>query len=286
MQEYSHEYADRWVHEADSFDTAGGLYFVHMGHNVAKSNYSLGPRRTGHYTIHFVREGRVRFLYGSQEVILGKGDMFCKFPHVPYSYRLVSSESRLRMIWFGFNGSQVPELMTMAGITPELMYQRKVVDPDLESVFHQMTQLPKNLGRKQLILWNSLMLRIFAKLLPDRKAEADPRMPDFWLKKSLDFIHTCYAEKITVSDIAAYVNIHRTHFSKTFTEQIGMPPVKYLQKVRLDQAAQLLKETSMPVTEIALTVGYPDLFSFTRAFTRQLGCPPSRLRSAPPFTAP
>lgn len=278
MQEYAHEYAERWIHDTDSFDKNSGLYLLHMGHNIAKPNYSHGPRQTGHYTIHFVREGRLQFLYGGNEVVLGKGDMFCKFPNTTYTYRLAPSDSKLRMIWFAFNGSQVPELMTMVGFTHDNTYQRKVVDPDLESVFHQMIQLPKNLGRKQLIQWNSYMFRIFAKLLPEQEQTAAPRSPDFWLRKSLDFIHTCYAEQITVNDIAAYVNIHRTHFSKTFTDHVGIPPVKYLQNVRLDKATQLLKETSLSVTEIALTVGYPDLFSFTRAFTRQFGCSPSRVR--------
>ncbi|WP_282937515.1 AraC family transcriptional regulator [Paenibacillus sp. RC67] len=278
MQEYTHEYAERWIHETDAFDKSSGLFLLHMGHNIAKPDYSNGPRQKAHYTIHFVREGRIQFIYGGNEVELGKGDMFCMFPHTSYTYRVAPSESRLKMIWFAFNGSQVPELMTMAGFAPDNTYQRKVIDPDLESIFHQMTQMPKNLTKKQLVLWNSLMYRIFAKFIPEQVPTAAPRTPDFWLRKSLDFIHTCYAEQITVNDIAAYVSIHRTHFSKTFTEHVGVPPVKYLQNVRLDKATQLLKQTSLSVTEIALTVGYPDLFSFTRAFTRQFGVSPSRVR--------
>lgn len=249
-----------------------------MGHNIAKLDYGIGPRQKAHYTIHFVREERLQFLYGGHEAELGKGDMFCMFPHTSYTYRVAPSEASLKMIWFAINGSQVPELMALAGLNPDNTYQRKVVDFDLESILHQMTQLPKNLSRKHLVLWNSLMYHIFAKLIPEQEESPAPRTPDFWLRKSLDFIHTCYAEQITVNDIASYVNIHRTHFSKTFTEQVGVPPVKYLQNIRLDKASQLLKQTSLSVTEIALTVGYPDLFSFTRAFTRQFGVSPSRVR--------
>ncbi|MBE1444786.1 MULTISPECIES: AraC family transcriptional regulator [unclassified Paenibacillus] len=278
MQEYAHEYAERWIHETDSFDMGSGLFLLHMGHNIAKPDYSNGPRQKAHYTIHFVREGRLQFLYGGSEVELGKGDMFCMFPHTSYTYRVAPSDDRLKMIWFAINGSQVPDLMMMAGFTPEQPCQRKVVDPDLESILHQMIRLPKSLSKKHLVLWSSLMYRIFSKLIPDQEPAPAPRTPDVWLRKSLDFIHTCYAEPITVNDIAAYVNIHRTHFSKTFTEHVGIPPVKYLQNIRLGKAAQLLKQTSLSVTEIALTVGYPDLFSFTRAFTRQYGVSPSRVR--------
>lgn len=76
-----------------------------------------------------------------------------------------------------------------------------------------------------------------------------------------------------------YVGIHRTHFSKTFTEHIGIPPVQYLQNVRMNKAIQLLQHTSFSETDIALSVDYLDLVPFTRAFTKQYGQPPRRSRN-------
>jgi AraC-like DNA-binding protein len=282
VQEYFHEYAERWLHTPDSFDKGGGLFLIHMGHNIAKPNYSMGPRQTGHYTIHFVREGNVEFFYGKHQVVLAKGDMFCKFPNTTYTYRISPSETPLKMMWLAFDGHQVPELMKMAGFSVDKMYRRKVLDKDMEVIMRQFLNAPKNLSKKRLVNLYGWMYRMFDQLILELERPTVSQTKDFWVQKSLDFIHTFYAEKINVNDIATYIGIHRTHFSKTFTEDVGIPPAKYLQNLRLDKANQLLQQPSLSVTEIALTVGYLDLFSFTRAFTKQFGCSPSQIRQIKP----
>lgn len=42
--------------------------------------------------------------------------------------------------------------------------------------------------------------------------------------------------------------------------------MKYLQQIRMDKARKLLMDTNASITEIALSLGYPNLYSFTRAF--------------------
>ncbi|WP_218092206.1 helix-turn-helix domain-containing protein [Paenibacillus solanacearum] len=278
IQEFHHEYAERWVHAPDAFDQKGGLYVIHLGHNIAKSNYSSGPRQTGHYTFHFVREGEVEFWYGDHRVVLSKGDMFCKFPHETYTYKLHPSPEPLRMVWLAFNGSQAAEMMAMSGFTAETMYRTRVLDQDMELLLRQVVQTPKQMNKKHLAQLNGLLYRIYGLLIPESHDGASAQTKDYWVQKSLDFIHSFYAEKINVNDIATYVGVHRTHFSKTFTEEVGLPPAAYLQNVRMDKAGRLLRRTRLSVTEIALSVGYMDLYPFTRAFTRQFGCSPSRYR--------
>jgi AraC-like DNA-binding protein len=278
MQEFFHEYAERWLHTPDSFDRRGGLFLVHLGHNIAKPNYCTGPRQAAHYTIHFVREGKVEFMSGKESVILGKGDMFCKFPHTTYMYQIVPGETPLRMMWIAFDGNQALELMTLAGFSHERTYRRNVLDKDMDVILQQIYKTPKHLGKKQLANLYGLMYRMFSQLLPEQENATSSQAKELWVQQSLDFIHACYMEKINVNDIATYVGVHRTHFSKTFTEEIGTAPAKYLQNLRLDKAKQMLQQTRLTVTEVALSVGYLDLFSFTRAFTRQFGCSPSRMR--------
>ena len=59
-----------------------------------------------------------------------------------------------------------------------------------------------------------------------------------------------------------------------------MPPLKYLQRIRMEKAKRLLQETDATITEIALSLGYPNLYSFTRAFKIYYKVPPITMRGA------
>lgn len=277
MQETAVEFVDLWYYKPDGFDELSGVWPVRIGQNVAKPNYSNGPRQTSYCNMHFIREGKVRLLYGGQQVVLGQGDIFCKFPNTVYTYQLVPSEQDLRMAWITFDGLQAKQILTMSGFAEDRPYRRGGLDKDIEIVLQQIFQWCKGNSRKQLMTMYSLMFRIFSKLMPEKDSEPRQTQND-WVRQSLDFIHAYYSEKITVEDVAQYVRLHRTHFSKIFTKEVGMPPLNYIIEMRLNRGKKLLLESTLSVTEIALSVGYLDIYSFTRAFTRKFGVPPNKVR--------
>jgi AraC-like DNA-binding protein len=71
------------------------------------------------------------------------------------------------------------------------------------------------------------------------------------------------------------VGLSPFHFSRVFRELAGVPPHRYLQRVRLARAAVLLRE-GMTVTDAALASGFPSLSHFIRQFRRAYGASPSR----------
>jgi len=58
-----------------------------------------------------------------------------------------------------------------------------------------------------------------------------------------------------------------------------MPPAEYISKVKMNKAKELLLGTSASITEIAYSLGYPNLFSFTRAFKKYYSISPSAYRN-------
>ncbi|MMZ71168.1 HTH-type transcriptional activator Btr [compost metagenome] len=54
--------------------------------------------------------------------------------------------------------------------------------------------------------------------------------------------------------------------------------MQYIQQLKMNQAKRLLVQTPLTLTEVAHSVGYPDLFSFSKAFKKQVGQPPNRYR--------
>ncbi|MBJ6764525.1 AraC family transcriptional regulator [Myxococcaceae bacterium JPH2] len=104
-------------------------------------------------------------------------------------------------------------------------------------------------------------------------ALADPH-----ISKALALIHEQPATPWTVESLASGVALSRSGFAARFTELVGMPPLEYLARWRMTQAAQLLRETELPLSELAETIGYQSEASFNRAFKRWEGSTPGVYR--------
>ncbi|MNY65272.1 HTH-type transcriptional activator RhaS [compost metagenome] len=93
-----------------------------------------------------------------------------------------------------------------------------------------------------------------------------------------DFFDLHYTEHIRVEDAAAHFGYHRSHVYAAFLKAYGVSPQRYLAGKRIEKGAELLKTTSLSVTEIAYSLGYSELYAFTRAFTTYMGVSPRTYR--------
>ncbi len=88
---------------------------------------------------------------------------------------------------------------------------------------------------------------------------------------------------LTLSEIAGQVRLSREHFSRLFKAEIGMPPAKYVKRLRLQRGKELLETTLLSVKEIMYKVGVTDESHFVRDFKLAYGFTPMqyRLKHAP-----
>ena len=98
---------------------------------------------------------------------------------------------------------------------------------------------------------------------------ADP--PGRHLLRARDLADHEYASPLTVAAMARAAHRSTAQFSREFHAAFGVPPGRYLQRRRLQRAALLLQETRLPVTEVALLVGFRSLGTFCRQFHREFG---------------
>jgi len=82
----------------------------------------------------------------------------------------------------------------------------------------------------------------------------------------------------TVADLARKAGLSRTAFATRFRAVVGEPPIRYLARVRLGQAAGYLSTTDKTVREIARMVGYESEASLSKAFRRAFGHAPGEYR--------
>jgi AraC-like DNA-binding protein len=85
-------------------------------------------------------------------------------------------------------------------------------------------------------------------------------------------------EKISLDGLAAMAGLSAHHFARAFRQSVGMPPHAYLLQRRLEHVEQMLRDTQLPLSQIALAVGFSDQSHLARHFRRLTGVPPSLAR--------
>lgn len=111
----------------------------------------------------------------------------------------------------------------------------------------------------------------FGNLLPVyESAHIATQMQD-WLT---DHLH----EGLDISRVASQLNMSARNFTRVFHRETGMPPAKFIEKMRVETARKYLEDTDMPLERIAERCGLGGLVSMRRTFLRHLMTTPSDYR--------
>jgi len=101
---------------------------------------------------------------------------------------------------------------------------------------------------------------------------------DAQLAQALALIHADPARPWTAESLARRVGMSRSGFFKRFSDQVGEPPAHYAARQRMKAAADLLREQSLSVRQVAELVGYQSEDAFCRAFERRFRMRPRGYR--------
>ena len=92
-------------------------------------------------------------------------------------------------------------------------------------------------------------------------------------------IESHLAESLTVEDLARRAGVSPSHLRRLFRERENETVVGTIQRLRMERARHLIQQTTLPLKEIAVMVGVPDLQHFNKSVRKAFQVPPSKLRS-------
>jgi AraC family transcriptional regulator len=98
------------------------------------------------------------------------------------------------------------------------------------------------------------------------------------LRRVLDYMTAHLEDDVTLEDLADAACVSTFHFIRIFANTMGMPPHRYLSRMRLERAKTLLSLGVMPIAQIALVCCFSSQSNFTRAFARATGLTPQDYR--------
>lgn len=109
---------------------------------------------------------------------------------------------------------------------------------------------------------------------PDAPAHATSLDPAAVRRYLLDRL----SDPPSLPDLAGAFALSPAQFSRLFKQHFGASPMRYLTRLRIDQAAELLHRTDLKLAAIAARVGYDDPYHFSRVFKQTTGLAPSAYR--------
>jgi AraC-like DNA-binding protein/ligand-binding sensor protein len=98
------------------------------------------------------------------------------------------------------------------------------------------------------------------------------------LRKAERFIWENYTRKISLREVARVSGLSAPYFSTVFKDEMGENLSNYLNRLRVEKAAAMLKETSLPISEIAAACGFEDQSWFSKIFKSYTGFSPGKYR--------
>jgi len=260
-----------------------GLY--QYGWEQCSPAHSFGPSARNHYLFHYVISGSGRLMANNSKGItqtyhIKSGQGFMLFPNQIATYA-ASEDFPWEYTWLEFDGLRVKEAVEVAGLTPDTpVYHAKLKDLR-EELMNEMLYIARNSDKTALHLIGHMYL--FLDLLTRSAAQfyspKHDKLRDFYIKEALTYVEQNFQNDISVEDIALTCGLNRSYFGKIFKDAVGKSPQEFLLSYRMAKAAELLKLTSLSVTDIGNAVGYPYALHFSRAFKNVYGLSPRAWRN-------
>ena len=179
----------------------------------------------------------------------------------------------------GYFVFQSPDAALLVSLLPAMIHVRGV---ERLSVLVQLVgeeAIERRTGR-DLVLSRLVEVLIVEALRATGSEDAPPGLlrglADVRLAPAIQQMHAQVARPWTVDQLAKAVALSRSAFFERFTRTVGLPPMEYLLAWRMAVAKDLLSRDDLGVAEVARRVGYGSPSTFSTAFSRHVGQPPSQ----------
>ncbi|WP_308637456.1 AraC family transcriptional regulator [Paenibacillus silvisoli] len=256
------------------------VYPVGIGHIYDEPNHFVNGMRygEGQYNIHFVVKGTgwLRTKAGSIELKPGMGFLYAEDQ---YQHFGADPDDPWEVWWIYVRGEGMNDLIgdKRVGDVWAFAYSRA---ERLHALLQELWQAAALNDMAEVPRHAALLYEIVLELIlgsTDLDAPSEPGLVQA-IKRAADFMRMHCAKDLPLQKLADQCGVSPAYFSRTFHAQMGMPPLAYLNRQRIELSKQMLITTTKPVKQIALEVGFSKPSYFIERFRLAEGVTPALFR--------
>ncbi len=253
-----------------------GFSVVWGNYNKCSREYKISRQDYPYFALEYIISGRGGFRCNDTEWELLPGMVFSFAPHVSHSY-WSSCEDPLEKISVIFS---CPQNLPIYSALMELTNRAYFVDAG-QKIFEIFSFiLEEGVGNsdsaRQIInhLTQVLILRI--ERGENEGQSYNPSYASFLRCKQ--YIETCGSQKTPVSEIAKECNIDSSYMNRLFQKYMNCSSSNYLSRILIQKSMDLLKDSEMPIKDIASRLGFTNPYHFSAFFKKHVLVSPREFR--------
>lgn len=246
------------------------FYPLSAGHFYCNSDYKVQRDNFDSILITHIIRGSFSFLLNGQELTVKAGEtavIDCFKAHTYYT------NDSFEAYWLHISGSSTKLLFTeLAGRFGNIISFDNEIERQIKNIYN----LIKN---NESISESNMSLKIYRLIISLFNANENNVCINPVIQEAISYMNQNYQNRLTVEHIAAHINMSPSQFSRQFKKQTGTSPYDYLLGIRLTKAKELLKNTSLPISEISYQTGFANESNFIYFFKKHEEISPLKFRN-------
>ena len=229
-------------------------------------SFKLQEPQLGFNDLTFVHEGQLSYILDGTAVTIGPGQaMYC--PQGGSRYRVKGTENA---VYTSLNFRCAPESRLPL---PYHLYETDSYD--MRFYLNKIVDLYEHGGEYEKAKCDALMALVAFTLLENVTGSEENK----YVADIKNYISCNWNKKLTLEEIAASAHLSPSYSSALFKESTGTSIMDYIINLRIVKACDMLKYSDRLVSEIAESVGFCDIFYFSRMFKKHMGVSPAKYRA-------
>ena len=226
------------------------------------------------YYIIYITSGTLTFVCDGKEICAKEGSLTLLPSGKGYKYSYPGGDE-LGYNWVHFTGSAVAQLLEEYSIElfPKIYScnDTKRISQRFQSIFDAFEKQDRFRDRELSALLDRLLISIARSIYGSNDS------PDT-LARSVQYINANYSSEIKIPDLAEMEHLSISRYNFLFKDRLGMSPKKYILKLRMSWARELLLSTDLPIKQIGIMCGYDDSHFFSKCYKSFFGVSPTQHR--------